>query len=501
MVGGAVCSLAWAETASAGASPPAWILIAVGATAWVAWLCERQRLTVALLAVSFVGAGALLAIDAREKALRTPLRGLLSHEVGGFAIDTLGPGVRHDPLPIRARLTEDASQGSDVTTLRASITAVRFRGGWHKTHGDVSLSVGGTAAPERIGEWRAGRRVEAWATFRRPARYLNDGVPDFEHDLALHGTTLFGSVKSGLLVDVTKSGSRIEEAAASVRRHVRHSVERWVGRHDALSAAIVTAVLIGDRTGLPADIRLRLQTAGTYHVIAISGGNIAIFAGLVLTITPRVRRERPSSRDRDVDPAGRLRRSRHCRCLGVARHADGRSLSRCPGARSPEFAVARARPHGGGHRQRATARRARRRLHLDLWGDGGAAGSGASNGLYRDSRISTCVAKGTIARGLTAEVDSEDSRRNVSARSQLAGCVDRGVAGRRDCFDAGWRVGVLAGDECRSPAESSRCTVDGARSSWWHGRVEPGRHRDDRIASQLSGPPRREWTGQQRASR
>ena len=284
MVGGAVCSLAWAETASAGASPPAWILIAVGATAWVAWLCERQRLTVALLAVSFVGAGALLAIDAREKVLRTPLRGLLSHEVGGFAIDTLGPGVRHDPLPIRARLTEDASQGSDVTTLRASITAVRFRGGWHKTHGDVSLSVGGTAAPERIGEWRAGRRVEAWATFRRPARYLNDGVPDFEHDLALHGTTLFGSVKSGLLVDVTESGSRIEEAAASVRRHVRHSVERWVGRHDALSAAIVTAVLIGDRTGLPADIRLRLQTAGTYHVIAISGGNIAIFAGLVLTI-------------------------------------------------------------------------------------------------------------------------------------------------------------------------------------------------------------------------
>ena len=282
MVGGAVGGLAWAETASAGASPPAWILIVVGVAAWVAWLCGRQRLTIALLAVSFVGAGALLAIDVREKALRTPLRELLAQEVGGFAIDTLGPGVRHAPLPIRARLTEDASQGSDVTTLRASITAVRFRGGWQKTQGDVSLSVGGTAARERIGEWRAGRQIEAFATFRRPARYLNDGVPDFEHDLALHGTTLFGSVKSGLLVDVLDPGSRIEEAAASVRRHVRLSVERWVGRYDGVSAAIVTAVLIGDRTGLPEPVRLRLQTAGTYHVIAISGGNIAIFVGLVL---------------------------------------------------------------------------------------------------------------------------------------------------------------------------------------------------------------------------
>ena len=36
----------------------------------------------------------------------------------------------------------------------------------------------------------------------------------------------------------------------------------------------VTAVLIGDRTGLPDEIRTRLQAAGTYHVIAISGGNI-----------------------------------------------------------------------------------------------------------------------------------------------------------------------------------------------------------------------------------
>ena len=42
--------------------------------------------------------------------------------------------------------------------------------------------------------------------------------------------------------------------------------------------AIASAVLIGDRTGLPDDTRDALQAAGTYHVIAISGGNIAILA-------------------------------------------------------------------------------------------------------------------------------------------------------------------------------------------------------------------------------
>ena len=277
LVAGAVSGLTWTE-----ASVPSWALIPVGVAGWMAWLSQRHRLTVALLAVTFLGAGFALASDARERALRTPLRVLLDREVGGFAIDTPGPGARHDPLRIRARLTEDASQGSEVTTLHAAITSVRLRGVWHQASGDVSLAVGGRIARERAGEWRAGRRVEASATFRRPARYLNEGVPDFERDLALHGITLFGSVKSGLLVDVLASGTGLEESAASIRRHVRRSVDRWVGRHDAVSAAIVTAVLIGDRTGLPDEIRLRLQTAGTYHVIAISGGNIAIFTGLVL---------------------------------------------------------------------------------------------------------------------------------------------------------------------------------------------------------------------------
>jgi competence protein ComEC len=44
----------------------------------------------------------------------------------------------------------------------------------------------------------------------------------------------------------------------------------------------VTAIVIGDRTNLDDEVQRRLQEAGTYHVIAISGGNIAILAGLTL---------------------------------------------------------------------------------------------------------------------------------------------------------------------------------------------------------------------------
>ena len=259
-----------------------WATLMLAAGGWTAWWAGKDRATVAALAVAFFGAAVVLAADAREHALQTPLRALLDREAGGFAIQTLGPAAGLDPLLVRALLLEDASHGGEVSTLQAAVKAVRVRGEWRETDGTVSLTVGGSLFHAQADQWRAGRVVEAPVTFRRPSRYLDEGVPDFERDLALGGTTLFGSVKSGLLVRVVTRGGHVQEHAARIRRRVRQSVGRWVGRHDAVSAAIVTAVLIGDRSGLPEETRLRLQAAGTYHVIAISGGNIAILVALVL---------------------------------------------------------------------------------------------------------------------------------------------------------------------------------------------------------------------------
>ena len=53
---------------------------------------------------------------------------------------------------------------------------------------------------------------------------------------------------------------------------------------DPESSGIVTAILIGDRAGLNPAVEQSLQRAGTYHVIAISGGNIAILAAIAIAI-------------------------------------------------------------------------------------------------------------------------------------------------------------------------------------------------------------------------
>jgi competence protein ComEC len=284
------------------------VLAVVVTAAVAAYVCDWRRTFVAFAIVAFWWGACALASDARGGALHGPLRGVLDRRFGGFSIDTPGPGGRHDPVRVRGVLLEDASHAEDATALRMRVEEIALDGVTQHVAGDAVFSVSGLQRPgasrrpgaasgdvpptRRPGAafggasadpapaWVAGRTLAMMATFRRPARYLNEGVPDFERDLALSGTTLFGSVKSGLLVEVVARGSPMQEAAARVRGHVRRALDRWVTPHDPLSAAIAAAVVIGDRTGLPDDIRLRLQAAGTYHVIAISGGNIAILAGL-----------------------------------------------------------------------------------------------------------------------------------------------------------------------------------------------------------------------------
>jgi competence protein ComEC len=146
----------------------------------------------------------------------------------------------------------------------------------------VSAGVGGTQLDAHIGRWTAGRQIRAPVLLRRPARYLNDGLGDQERAMARRGIALVGAIKSAALVEVIGRARWWDEAAAAVRARTREALGRHLHPRGPQSGAVATAILIGDRAGLDAETERRLQEAGTYHVIAISGGNIAILAGLVL---------------------------------------------------------------------------------------------------------------------------------------------------------------------------------------------------------------------------
>ncbi len=185
---------------------------------------------------------------------------------------------------VGGRLQRDAARTDYGAILNVEVIWVERGRAARPMRGSVRASVGGSLVEDHIGEWRQGRTVRLPVRLRRPARYANHGTPDQAFRAQVRGIDLLGSVASALQVEVLESGGLRQEWAGEVRAFVRRAVAETVGAHDSRSAAVVTAVLIGDRTGLDLETTERLQQGGVYHVIAISGGNIAVLTAALLLL-------------------------------------------------------------------------------------------------------------------------------------------------------------------------------------------------------------------------
>lgn len=277
LVAGVLFDFAW--------TTPASVAVATGwVTALVAFHRRWTRIQLAALGLCAVASGWLLGASAVDRALYPPLRTLLEQRLGGFSIDADGDARLEEPVTIEGRLRTDAAPGETGVNLRIDVERVWLGPSPEPAAGGVSLTVSGALHADSFRVWTAGRLVRAPALLRRPARYLDWGLSDQERAMARRGLALVGTVKSAALVELAGRARWWEEAAAAVRAATRTAMARHVAPRDPQAAAIATALLIGDRASIDRDVERRLQEAGTYHVIAISGGNIAILAALVLAV-------------------------------------------------------------------------------------------------------------------------------------------------------------------------------------------------------------------------
>jgi competence protein ComEC len=246
------------------------------------YLIDDRPGSAALIVVSATLTGLSLGLSDARRVYATPLAAWFAATPSGVTATLQGV------------LVEDASPTAAGSSLLLDVTAIETSGRTLvKVSGGVRLSVAGTLLADRVREWRAGRTVRLPAFLRQPSTYLNPGTPDERPALARRGIVLVGTVKSGALVEVVARGSPLSEAAAALRAAIRRRLNARLGESDPRAAGVTTAVLIGDRSGLAPDDERRLQDAGTYHVIAISGGNIAILA-VLSTLVARLFFVRPS---------------------------------------------------------------------------------------------------------------------------------------------------------------------------------------------------------------
>ena len=133
-------------------------------------------------------------------------------------------------------------------------------------------------------ELRHGARVRVVTTLDRDENFRNPGVLPLTEYLERKGYDATGVVKSPLLIE------RLDDATvflplAWIYEWREHLQNEFDARFSAETAGVLEAALLGNRYNISHDAAERFRAGGTFHVLVISGLQIAFIGGLVIFVT------------------------------------------------------------------------------------------------------------------------------------------------------------------------------------------------------------------------
>ncbi len=245
---------------SASVSASAWLVLAVQVTA-VAFIVRRSR-TYGFIA--FVAAmGALGALRMAVYPSGSPLA--VYNNSGGLTIEGVVSAAPD------ARDTVVQLQVAADTLIRAGATT--------RTSGGVLVE-----APPVAGV-RYGDRIRATGLLIAPGEFDSFSYADFLARSEIYSIMRYASVE----VLSRGHGGTFNAALIDLRTAAAGSIARGLPEPQA---GLLTGILLGNERGIAPQIADAFSATGAAHVIAISGFNMALIAGVVMTTLNRVTRRR-----------------------------------------------------------------------------------------------------------------------------------------------------------------------------------------------------------------
>ncbi len=133
----------------------------------------------------------------------------------------------------------------------------------------------------------SGDLLEIVVAMRRPSTYRDPGVFDFRKHLEREGIYWTGTIRNPRLITVLGRG-----------RHgfdrVRQWIENRISRHfeDDNIRGLVMGMVLGRTAGLSAETERQFQAGGVFHLVVVSGFNIAVIAAAASWIGRFIARRR-----------------------------------------------------------------------------------------------------------------------------------------------------------------------------------------------------------------
>jgi competence protein ComEC len=136
-----------------------------------------------------------------------------------------------------------------------------------------------------------GDRVRMTAKLRPPRNFRNPGAFDYEGYLHGLGISILASVPTEKIEVLPGSvGNRLGFWRSRIRRSIlEHVGDEKTGLWKRDDAALFAAMIVGDDSMLVRNVREEFQETGVYHLLVVSGMNVALLALAVFWLGRRLR--------------------------------------------------------------------------------------------------------------------------------------------------------------------------------------------------------------------
>ncbi|HKO36725.1 MAG TPA: ComEC/Rec2 family competence protein [Pyrinomonadaceae bacterium] len=247
---------------------------------------KRKKLVAAtlLLFIAFFCTGTLLV-----RTVDRPLRNRISTM---YHQGDIGPG---DPVEIVGVVIGEPEPAPHSFYVTMRVERIATRGNERDASGTVLLLA--QASTEKVKQeydalaLRHGARLRVMTKLDREDNFRNPGVSQFTEYLERKGYDATGTIKSPLLVE-RMDDERVFLPLAWVYSWRAHLQKEFQQRFSAETAGVLNAALLGNPHNISARAAERFRAGGTFHILVISGLQIAFIAGVAILLVRRITQQK-----------------------------------------------------------------------------------------------------------------------------------------------------------------------------------------------------------------
>jgi competence protein ComEC len=185
------------------------------------------------------------------------------------------------PAPNAVRWLNDSGRSvrligmvADYPDVRDAYTGLRLRVQQVEQDGELRAAQGNVLVfADRSGDWAYGDMVEAFGRLETPPEFPDFSYRDYLARQGVHSLM----ARAGVTRLASGHGNPVLQRLYAYRTRAQAVLRALVPQPEA---SLLSGILLGIESGIPADLRQAYNATGTAHIIAISGFNVAIIAGL-----------------------------------------------------------------------------------------------------------------------------------------------------------------------------------------------------------------------------